>query len=154
LSAPNVPLRPLGNLTDAILAGERDSDAVFSWEKGDHTWLYPRHGTPRCPGTSRTGTSTTSRPGRDTASPGISSGSWALVILAVSLIDANAFNACSGTFQILAFGGMWRRFRAESIAVRLVPFVCVMAAGVVTACLGYRSLVTNMTNFLDVRWSS
>src|SRR6266516_1122047 len=78
------------------------------------------------------------------------SGSWALVILAVSLIDANTFNAYSGTFQILAFGGMWRRFKAESIAVRLVPFVCVMAAGVVTACLGYRSLVTNMTNFLDV----
>jgi hypothetical protein len=45
---------------------------------------------------------------------------------------------------------MWRRFKAESIAVRLVPFVCVMAAGVVTACLGYRSLVTDMTNFLDV----
>ncbi len=78
------------------------------------------------------------------------SGSWALVILAVSLIDANTFNAYSGTFQILAFGGMWRRFKAESVAVRLVPFVCVMAAGVVTACLGYRSLVTNMTNFLDV----
>src|SRR5437660_191384 len=36
------------------------------------------------------------------------SGSWALVILAVSLIDANTFNAYSGTFQILAFGGMWR----------------------------------------------
>jgi NCS1 family nucleobase:cation symporter-1 len=78
------------------------------------------------------------------------SGSWALVILAVSLIDANTFNAYSGTFQILAFGGMWRRFKAESVAVRLVPFVCVMAAGVVTACLGYRSLVTNMTDFLDV----
>jgi NCS1 family nucleobase:cation symporter-1 len=78
------------------------------------------------------------------------SGSWALVILAVSLIDANTFNAYSGTFQILAFGNMWRRFKADSVTVRLVPFVCVMAAGVVTACLGYRSLVTDMTNFLDV----
>ena len=45
---------------------------------------------------------------------------------------------------------MWRRFKAESAAVRLVPFVGVMAAGVVTGCLGYRSLVTNLTNFLDV----
>ena len=78
------------------------------------------------------------------------SGSWALVILAVSLTGANTFNAYSGTFQILAFGGMWRRFKAESVTVRLVPFVCVMAAGVVTACLGYRSLVTNLTNFLEV----
>ena len=78
------------------------------------------------------------------------SGSWALVIMAVSLIDSNTVNAYTGAFQILAFGGMWRRFKAESLTVRLVPFVCVMAAGVVTACLGYRSFVTNLTNFLDV----
>lgn len=45
---------------------------------------------------------------------------------------------------------MWRRFTAESVTVRLVPFMFVMAAGVVTACLGYRSFVTNLTNFLDV----
>jgi NCS1 family nucleobase:cation symporter-1 len=78
------------------------------------------------------------------------SGSWALVIMAVSLIEANTFNAYSGAFQILAFGSMWRRFKAESVTARLVPFMCVMAAGVVTACLGYRSFVTNLTNFLDV----
>jgi NCS1 family nucleobase:cation symporter-1 len=78
------------------------------------------------------------------------SGAWALVILAVSLIGANTFNAYSGAFQILAFGSMWRRFTAESVTVRLVPFMFVMAAGVVTACLGYRSFVTNLTNFLDV----
>ena len=78
------------------------------------------------------------------------SGSWALVIMAVSLIDSNTVNAYTGSFQILAFGGMWRRFKAESLIVRLVPFVCVMAAGVVTAYLGYRSFVTNLTNFLDV----
>jgi nucleobase:cation symporter-1, NCS1 family len=78
------------------------------------------------------------------------SGSWALVIMAVSLIDSNTVNAYTGAFQILAFGGMWRRFKAESLTVRLVPFVCVMTAGVVTACLGYRSFVTNLTNFLDV----
>ena len=78
------------------------------------------------------------------------SGSWALVIMAVSLIDANTFNAYTGAFQILAFGSMWRRFKAESVTVRLVPLMCVMAAGVVTAYLGYRSFVTNLTNFLDV----
>ena len=78
------------------------------------------------------------------------SGSWALVIMAVSLIDANSVSAYTGSFQVLAFGGMWRRFKAESVTARLVPFVCVMAAGVVTAYLGYRSFVTNLTNFLDV----
>ena len=78
------------------------------------------------------------------------SGSWALVIMALSLINANTFNAYTGSFQILAFGSMWRRFKAESVTVRLVPFVCVMAAGVVTAYLGYQSFVTNLSNFLDV----
>jgi nucleobase:cation symporter-1, NCS1 family len=84
------------------------------------------------------------------AAVGKVSGSWALVIMAVSAIDSNTFNAYSGAFQVLAFGGMWRRFKAESLTVRLVPFVGVMAVGVVTACLGYRSFVTNLTNFLDV----
>ncbi len=64
--------------------------------------------------------------------------------------DSDTFNAYTGAFQILAFGGMWQRFKAESVTVRLVPFLCVMAAHVVTACPGYRSFVTNMTNFLDV----
>jgi nucleobase:cation symporter-1, NCS1 family len=84
------------------------------------------------------------------AAVGKVSGSWALVIMAVSVIGSNTFNAYSGVFQILAFGGMWRRFRAESVTVRLVPFVSVMAVGVLTAYLGYQTFVTNLTNFLDV----
>ena len=68
----------------------------------------------------------------------------------MSLVNANTFNAYTGSFQILAFGSMWRRFKAESVTVRLIPFAFVMAAGVVTAFLGYRSFVTNLTNFLDV----
>ena len=78
------------------------------------------------------------------------SGTWALIVMAASLVNANTFNAYTGSFQVLAFGSMWRRFRAESVTVRLIPFACVMAAGVVTACLGYPSFVTNLTNFLDV----
>lgn len=84
------------------------------------------------------------------AAVGKVSGSWALVIMAVSLIDSNTVNAYTGSFQILAFGGMWRRFKAESVTARLVPFIWVMAAGVVTAYLGYWSFVTNLSNFLDV----
>jgi NCS1 family nucleobase:cation symporter-1 len=78
------------------------------------------------------------------------SGTWALVVMAASLVNANTFNAYTGSFQVLAFGSMWRRFRAESVTVRLIPFAFVMAAGVATAFLGYRSFVTNLTNFLDV----
>jgi NCS1 family nucleobase:cation symporter-1 len=78
------------------------------------------------------------------------SGSWALIIMALSLVNANTFNAYTGAFQILAFAGMWRRFKSESVAARLIPFLCVMAAGVVIAYLGYQHFVTNLTNFLDV----
>jgi len=78
------------------------------------------------------------------------SGKWALIVMALSLINADTFNAYTGAFQILAFVGMWRRFKAVSVTVRLVPFICVMAAGAVIAYLGYGSFVTNLTNFLDV----
>ena len=63
------------------------------------------------------------------AAVGKVSGSWALVVMALSLVNANTFNAYTGAFQVLAFGSMWRRFKAESVTVRLVPFVCVMAVG-------------------------
>jgi len=78
------------------------------------------------------------------------SGSWALAVMAFSLVNACTFNAYTGAFQILAFGNMWRRFKSVSVMVRLIPFLCVMAAGVAVALLGYRSFVTNLSNFLGV----
>ena len=81
---------------------------------------------------------------------GAVSGKWALILMAVSLIDAGTFNAYTGAFQALAIGTMWRRFRPESVAVRVVPFVAVMVAGVVIALLGWQAFVSNLTNFLDV----
>ena len=83
------------------------------------------------------------------AAVGKISGKWALIIMALSLVNANTFNAYTGSFQILAFGSMWRRFKAESVTVRVIPFLCVMAAGVVIACLGYQQFVSNLSNFLD-----
>jgi NCS1 family nucleobase:cation symporter-1 len=78
------------------------------------------------------------------------SGSWALIVMALSLINADTFNAYTGAFQVLAFGNMWRRFKSVSVMLRIVPFLCVMAVGVAVAFLGYKSFVTNLTNFLDV----
>ena len=69
--------------------------------------------------------------------------------MALSLVNANTFNAYTGSFQVIAFGSMWRRFRAESVAVRVIPFLCVLAAGTVIACYGYQQFVTNLSNFLD-----
>ena len=77
------------------------------------------------------------------------SGPWALVVMAVSLISSDAFNGYTGAFQILALANMWRRLTA-SAALRIVPFLAVMAGGTVIAVLGYRSFVANLANFLDV----
>jgi nucleobase:cation symporter-1, NCS1 family len=84
------------------------------------------------------------------AAVGKVSGSWALVVMAFSLVNAGTFNAYTGAFQILAFGNMWRRFKSVSAMVRLVPFCGVMAVGVAVALLGYRSFVANLSNFLGV----
>ena len=77
------------------------------------------------------------------------SGKWALIIMAFSLLNANTFNAYTGSFQILAFGSMWRRFKAESVIVRVIPFLAVMAAGTAIACWGYQQFVGNLSNWLD-----
>jgi nucleobase:cation symporter-1, NCS1 family len=84
------------------------------------------------------------------AAVGKISGKWALIIMALSLVNANTFNAYTGSFQVISFASMWRRFKAESVAVRLIPFMGVMAVGVVVACFGYQQFVNNLSNFLDV----
>jgi nucleobase:cation symporter-1, NCS1 family len=84
------------------------------------------------------------------AAVGKISGKWALIIMALSLVNANTFNAYTGSFQVISFASMWRRFKAESVTVRLIPFLGVMAAGVVVACFGCQHFVSNLSNFLDV----
>ena len=70
------------------------------------------------------------------AAVGRVSGSWALVVMAFSLVNAGTFNAYTGAFQVLAFANMWHRFKSASVTVRLIPFCCVMAAGVAVALRG------------------
>jgi NCS1 family nucleobase:cation symporter-1 len=77
-------------------------------------------------------------------------GAWALIVLSLSLVGANTFNAYTGAFQVLSIGTMWRRFKTESITLRVVPYVLVMAVGVVIAFLGYQTFVSSLENFLDV----
>jgi len=78
------------------------------------------------------------------------SGKWALVVMALSLINSDTLNAYTGAFQVLALGNMWRRFKSVSVMLRVVPFICVMVVGVAIAYLGYQHFVTNLSNFLDV----
>lgn len=78
------------------------------------------------------------------------SGSWALLVMAASLVNACTFNAYTGAFQVLSFANMWTRLKATSVTLRVVPFVIIMAVGVGVAFLGYKSFVSNLSNFLDV----
>jgi nucleobase:cation symporter-1, NCS1 family len=77
-------------------------------------------------------------------------GSWALIIMALSLVNADTVNAYTGAFQVLATANMWRRLKTASVTLRVVPFLAVLAVGALVAVLGYQSFVTNLTNFLDV----
>jgi NCS1 family nucleobase:cation symporter-1 len=70
--------------------------------------------------------------------------------MAASLINSDTFNAYTGAFQILALINMRRQFRTASAALRIVPYLVVMAAGVLIALAGYRQFVTNLSNLLDV----
>jgi len=78
------------------------------------------------------------------------SGKWALIVMALSLINSDTLNAYTGAFQVLALGNMWRRFKSVSVMLRVVPFICVMAVGVAIAFLGYQHFVSNLSNFLNV----
>jgi nucleobase:cation symporter-1, NCS1 family len=84
------------------------------------------------------------------AAVGKVSGKWALIVMAASLINACTFNAYTGAFQVLSFANMWTRLKSTSVMLRVVPFVVVMAAGVLVALVGYHHFVSNLSNFLDV----
>jgi nucleobase:cation symporter-1, NCS1 family len=84
------------------------------------------------------------------AAVGKVSGKWALVVMALSLVNSDTVNAYTGAFQMLSFGNMWRRLRPNSTTLRVVPFLVTMAIGAVIAVLGYGSFVANLSNFLDV----
>jgi NCS1 family nucleobase:cation symporter-1 len=77
-------------------------------------------------------------------------GKWALVVMALSLLNGTAINAYTGSFQLISFASMWHRFRPESAVARVIPYAVTLAAGTVVAVLGYRNFVNNLTNFLNV----
>jgi NCS1 family nucleobase:cation symporter-1 len=88
--------------------------------------------------------------GGPVAAIGAVSGKWVLVVMALSLIGSDTFNGYTGTFQVLAFANMWRRFKSSSVLLRVVPFIIVMIIGVVIAVLGYKNFVANLSNLLNV----
>jgi NCS1 family nucleobase:cation symporter-1 len=77
------------------------------------------------------------------------SGSWALVIFALSLVNADTYCAYTGGFQILSLANMFRQL-GQSRWVRIIPLAFTMAVGMVIALIGYQHFVSNLSNFLNV----
>ena len=77
------------------------------------------------------------------------SGSWALVIMGLSLVNADTYNAYTGAFQVLSVVNLFRKLK-PSATLRIWAFMFTMAVGVIVALLGYKSFVANLSNFLNV----
>lgn len=77
------------------------------------------------------------------------SGSWILVIMALSLIGAATTNLYSGMLALITAATTWWTPRA-SATVRLLGIVATFVTGFIIALAGYQSFVTNFTDFLLV----
>lgn len=77
------------------------------------------------------------------------SGSWILVIMAISLVGAATTNLYSGMLALATAATTWRRQWRPPL-VRLTGIAITFATGLVVALAGYRSFLSNFENFLLV----
>jgi NCS1 family nucleobase:cation symporter-1 len=77
------------------------------------------------------------------------SGTWILIVMAVSLIGAATTNLYSGMVALATAATTWKRPRRSTLA-RIIGIAITFIAGLVVALTGYRSFLTNFTNFLLV----
>lgn len=76
-------------------------------------------------------------------------GTWALPVIALSLVGADVVNAYTGMLALASIASCFKDVR-HSIAIRVIGSVVIIAGGTVCALLGYKHFVTNLSNFLDV----
>ncbi|MHB1808407.1 MAG: purine-cytosine permease family protein [Solirubrobacteraceae bacterium] len=77
------------------------------------------------------------------------SGSWALVVLAISLIGSDAINAYTGMLALASIASCFADVR-HRLSTRLLGTALLIAAGLITALLGYKSFVAHLSQFLNV----
>ena len=77
------------------------------------------------------------------------SGRWILFVLAVSLIGAAATNLYGGMLALVTMLSSWVEIK-RSVFLRVGGIVVTMVVGLAVALAGYRSFLTNFTNFLLV----
>lgn len=76
-------------------------------------------------------------------------GSWALPVMAVSLIGSDVANAYTGMLAVVSIVSCFREVR-NSLRARVSGSLLVIAAGTLSALLGYQQFVGNLSNFLNV----
>jgi nucleobase:cation symporter-1, NCS1 family len=76
-------------------------------------------------------------------------GSWALPVMAISLIGSDVVNAYTGMLALASIVSCFREVR-HSVGMRVIGSLLLIAAGTGGALLGYRQFVANLSNFLDV----
>jgi NCS1 family nucleobase:cation symporter-1 len=76
-------------------------------------------------------------------------GSWALPVMALSLIGSDVANAYTGMLAVASIVSCFREVR-HSVRVRVLGSLLVIAAGTLSALLGYQQFVNNLSNFLNV----
>jgi NCS1 family nucleobase:cation symporter-1 len=80
---------------------------------------------------------------------GTVSGSWVLVIFALSLIGAGATNVYCGMMALVTILNTWKEVH-KSVSLRVAGIAVTLIAGLAVALTGYHSFLTNFTNFLLV----
>ena len=83
------------------------------------------------------------------AAVGDVAGSWALPVMAVSLIGSDVANAYTGMLALSSIVSCVKDVR-RSIPMRVIGSLLLIAAGAGCALLGYKQFVNNLANFLNV----
>ena len=76
-------------------------------------------------------------------------GDWVLPIMALSLIGSDVANAYTGMLAVASIASCFANVR-QSLRVRVIGSLLLIAAGTGSALLGYQQFVANLSNFLSV----
>lgn len=77
------------------------------------------------------------------------SGSWALILMGLSLVGTNSINVYTGALSALSGVASFGTFSFTAVH-RIVACLAVLAAGVISAVLGYHTFLDSFVDFLDV----
>jgi NCS1 family nucleobase:cation symporter-1 len=76
-------------------------------------------------------------------------GGWVLPVMALSLVGSDAANSYTGMLAVASIASCFRDVR-NSVPVRVIGSLAVIAAGLLSALLGYQDFVANLASFLNV----